>query len=207
MTDTISAQTERQPLDVPRLIRRLEALAPRVGSNGRETGDRAAFAALRRGLGKPAGEALEMFRVLYSCIPEEQLPLRREDERVVFLVASLFALHPLSWSDARRGRWQSNLGASLRQLAEQSASDGPERRVAALLNSDEADLPHHLRGIISLLRSAKNPVPVDWVQLVWDLQRWPNADRGVQRRWAMSFWGGRRTAEAPTEQAADEANE
>lgn len=190
MTDPASAQTERPGAYVPRMIRGLERLAPRVGPDGKEIGDRAAMAALRRGLGKAPGEAPEMFPVLLPLLPQEGLS--RRDEWVAYLVASLFALHPLSWPEAAGERGRHDLGASLRRLAEQTDSEGPERRLVALLNSEPDDLPHHLRGIISLLRAAKTPVPVDWVQLAWDLRRWDDRERTVQRRWATSFWGGRR---------------
>lgn len=195
MTGTPPAQTERVRLDGSRLIRELQALVPRVSPNGKELGDRAALAALRRGLGKEPGEAPDVFPVLLPILPDGELS--RWDERVAYLVASLFALYPDAppWPEAARERWQRNLGASLRRLAEQTDSEGPERRFVALLNSDVADLSHHLRGVVSLLKSAKQPIPVDWVQLTWDLQRWNDAERRVQKRWAGAFWGGRRLPE------------
>lgn len=206
MTETAPPPPERRGLYVPNFIRELEKLAPRIGPDGKETGDRAALAALRRGLGKDPGEAPEMFPVLYSRIPEEYLPLPPWERRIVFMVAALFALYPDSppWPEPSRQRWQRNLGASMRQLADQTNSDGPERRFVALLNSDDDDLPQHLRGIIGLLKSAKSPVPVDWVRLIWDLRRWNIADRAVQHDWAAAFWGGRRVQETTDEPNTEE---
>jgi CRISPR system Cascade subunit CasB len=205
MSETSPARAEREPLDVARLMRELVKLVPRVGPDNKESGDRAALAALRRGLGKAPGEAPEMFPVLYSRIPEDQLPLPRRERRIVFLVASLFALYPDAppWPESARERWQSNLGASLRELAKQTDSNGPERRFVALLNSDEDDLPHHLRGIVDLLESAKSPVSVDWVRLFWDLRDWNDGDRTVQHSWASAFWGGQRVQEAANETESD----
>jgi CRISPR system Cascade subunit CasB len=206
MTETAPARAERQPLDERCLMRELQKLVPRDRADGTESGDRAALAALRRGLGKAPGEAPEMFPVLYARIPEEQLPLPHWEQPTVFLVASLFALYPDAppWPEASRAPWQRNFGASLRQLAEQTDSDGPERRFVALLNSDDDDLPHHLRRIVSLLKSAKPPVPVDWVLLIRDLRDWNYTDRRVQHHWASAFWGGRRVRETPDDPDADE---
>lgn len=208
MTETPPLQTAREPLQVHDLIRELGKLVPRVSQDGKKrTGDRAALAALRRGLGKEPGEAPEMFAVLYSRIPEEQLPLSPRDEPIIFLIASLFALYPDAppWPEAARERQQRSLGASLRHLSDQAGSDGPERRLVALLNSDVADLPHHLRGIIALLKSAKHPIPVDWVRLTWDLRQWTDAERTVQKAWAIAFWGGKQTqAETDTESTDDQ---
>lgn len=202
MTGTSPPQTERVRLDAPRLIRELESLVPHVDPDGKEKGDRAALAALRRGLGKEPGEAPDVFPVLLPILPEGQLS--RWDERIAYLVASLFALYPDAppWPESSRAHWQRNLGASLRQLADQTDSEGPERRFVALLNSDVDDLPHHLRGIIALLKSAKSPVPVDWVRLIWDLRGWSNPERRVQKDWAGAFWGGRRLQETTDAPAA-----
>ena len=147
-----------------------------------------------------------MFAVLLPLLPEGELS--RRDERVAYLVASLFALYPDAppWPETSRERWQRNLGASLRQLAAQTDSEGPERRFVALLNSDVDDLPHHLRDIIALLKSAKSPVPVDWVRLIWDLRGWNIPERRVQKDWAGAFWGGRRLRETTDESTTDEAD-
>jgi CRISPR system Cascade subunit CasB len=64
-----------------------------------------------------------------------------------------------------------------------------ERRFVALLNCHQDDLDHHLRQAVSLLKS--KDAPVDWAELLKDIQRWDNDDRLVQRRWARAFWGGR----------------
>lgn len=167
-------------VSVPRLIRGLRALA-----EPEERANRAALAALRRGLGKRPGEAPEMFPVLIPLLPQGRL--RQRDEECAYTVAALFAMHPASWDGAEDGRRRRNLGASLRRLRDAADSDGPERRMVALLNSDGADLPEHLRGIVALLRG--KDVPIDWTQLTYDLLAWNLAGREVQRRWASSFWG------------------
>jgi CRISPR system Cascade subunit CasB len=201
MSDTAPVLASGQTLDIVHFVSQLQRLVPRETVTGEQRGDRAALAALRRGLGKEPGEAPEMFPVLLPILPEA--PLSQHDERVVYLVASLFALYPDAprWPEAASERHQRNFGASLRQLADQTESDGPERRLTALFNSDLSDLPHHLRGIIALLRSASTPVPVDWVQFTNDLRRWNNPSRPVQRRWATAFWGGRQ-AQAETNETS-----
>jgi CRISPR type I-E-associated protein CasB/Cse2 len=42
-------------------------------------------------------------------------------------------------------------------------------------------------------------VPVNWNQLLWDLQNWEKREDpkySVQKKWARSFWGGRQSAES-----------
>jgi CRISPR system Cascade subunit CasB len=143
--------------------------------------DRAALAALRRGLGKRPGEAAEMFPLVVPWLPSTASSYRQDD---YFLVAALFAAHQKSWSPA--DGVPSNLGASFRKLADSVASESIEKRFVALLNSEREDLPEHLRYAISLL--ATHDVPVDWSQLLRDLGGWGWESRSVQRAWAQAFW-------------------
>lgn len=180
MNQSASRPEELERLHVPRLIDGLRRLAEPP-----ERADRAALAALRRGLGKKPGEAPEMFPVLLRLLPVG--PMWRRHTACAYTIASLFAMHPESWDGPGNGRWSRNLGASLRQLQEGPESGGPERRVVSLLNSKDENLPEHLRGIVSLLRSRQ--VPVDWKQLAYDILQWTDPEREVQQRWATAFWG------------------
>ncbi|MBA3416703.1 MAG: type I-E CRISPR-associated protein Cse2/CasB [Chloroflexia bacterium] len=175
-----------------RLLKRLATL--------HEEKDRAALAALRRGLGKPPGRAPEMWPVLLPYLPET-IPRRVLDRCLV--IAALFASHPEPW-DGPEEPWARNLGASLRRFDEaqlrgdpldKAPSPGIQRRLVALLKSEEAELPDRLRHAVALLKSGD--VPVHWGQLLTDLGRWTVPDRPVQRAWARSFWGGR-GLDAPT---------
>lgn len=147
-------------------------------------------AILRRGLGKSLGESFDAYRVLPGWLASGNQGF--EDN--CFLVATLFALHPLSLEADPEGRQSTNLGASFRRLMDQVGRESVEARFVALLNSHADDLPLHLRHIVSLLRSAKVPVPVDWGQLLHDLEYWSHDSRSVQRAWARAYW---RTAPTP----------
>jgi CRISPR type I-E-associated protein CasB/Cse2 len=144
--------------------------------------DRAALAALRRGLGKPPGAAPELHRYV---VPWLLTPASHRDADY-YLVAALFA----DWHQGERtpARWEGSLGQSFRSLAAQmgGGTDGVERRFRGILACHRDDLPQHLRHAVSLLRT--HAVPVDWVRLLTDLPRWDHLDRPVQRRWARDFW-------------------
>jgi len=138
--------------------------------------DRAALAHLRRGLGKPPGSVVGMYRLVQPWLPDN-LPQRRED--VFYLVAALFAAHPEPGGHG-------DLGGNFAKLAAKRDSESIEKRFVAIVNSHEDELPNHLRHAMSLL--AADSIPVDWVQLLLDLQRWTHPERFVQRRWARSHW-------------------
>lgn len=147
-----------------------------------ERDDRGALAALRRGLGKEPGTAPEMYPHVMRFNPSAY------DERSYFLVASLFALWHQG-SPPRGGPTPRNFGDSFRQVAQQSQSESIDRRFVALLNADRDELPDHLRHAVSLMRSAGQPVRVNWDQLLRDLRYWDSERRTVQRAWARGFWG------------------
>lgn len=163
-------------------IARLQELANRQ--------ERGALAALRRGLGQPPGTTPEMYRYVEPFLVQNR---SLEQERAYYLVASLFALHPVSIN-------YGNLGAHLRacEPRDKPASDALERRFTALLASHPEDLPDTLRQAVSFLKS-KEQQPVNWNQLFWDLQKWDSEDRRVQKGWANAFWGRERSAQVPTE--------
>jgi len=157
--------------------------------------DRAALAALRRGLGKAPGEAAEMCRYVDPWLPSSPKPW---EDSAYYLVASLFGLHPTPWPGGGHDAWKTNLGASFATLAGERGQERVERRFVALLNSDREDLPSHLRHCIGLLRT--DDVPVDWVQLLRDVQRWDAPGGRVHRQWANAFWG-----QGATEGSSDSA--
>lgn len=177
--------------------------------------NRAALAQLRRTLGKKPDEAVPAFPYLAGWTDGLQ---NRWQIECYFLVASLFALHAVpakqrSWHHGRgKGEAPRNFGASWRKLVDGKRDDDGEmpdedeakmtsldRRLTTLLVSRRADLPARLRHAVQLL--ATNNIPVDWVQLLYDLMRWDAGDwkqqswsksdyktMSPQRAWAQAFW-------------------
>lgn len=154
--------------ETPLLIRHLQDLAKRE--------NRAALAALRRGLGKPPGSVPETFPHVTPYVPPSDNKYGRDWP--YYLVASLFALHPESGAPG-------NMGWTCRQLGDHPSA---EVRFKALLNSRQQELPNRLRQVVSLASSAKRQTPVDWALLLRDLRSWTHPDRWVQRNWARSYW-------------------
>jgi len=116
-------------------------------------------------------------------------------------VAALFAWHQGSWRNDDGWQGATNLGASLHRLAAGAEGDSVERRFVALLNSHAEDLSKHLRHAVGLLKA--NEIPIDWAQLLHDIQGWEWQSRQVQREWAKSFWGDDRAQAAAPPAGAD----
>jgi CRISPR system Cascade subunit CasB len=141
-----------------------------------EREDRAALAALRRGLGHEYG-VVEMYPHVVPFIPEDD-----RHHRYYFLVAALFALHP-----DRPTRLGESMGRTFARIGEARGNmESVERRFVALLGAHAADVGEHLRHAISLARS--NGVGVDYAKLLNDLLWWSHPERRIQLQWARDFW-------------------
>ncbi len=154
--------------------------------------DRGALAALRRGLGQPPGFAPEMLRFVVPFLPERPSAWH---ERTLYMLASLFALHP-----AHTG--EGNLGDHFARLKSED-NTALERRFTALLAAHPDELDIHLRRAVAMFKS--KDIPVNWDQLLKDCLAWSHPERQarVRRRWAMRFWRVQpvATSESETEQA------
>jgi CRISPR system Cascade subunit CasB len=153
-----------------------------------EREDRAALAALRRGLGKPPGRAPEMYRHVEPLLPRD---MSRDRMDAFYLIAALFAWHQRDWtrSDDPKQPRDRDLGASfatIRDSSDASHADSSEKRFTALLSCRREELPVHLRQTVGLLLSKE--VRIDWTKLLLDVQRWHSPDHRVQRQWARSYW-------------------
>jgi CRISPR system Cascade subunit CasB len=191
--------TDHERAFVEHLIRLLGAENPTAGAKP----DRAALAALRRGLGKEPGEAAEMFPYVIPWCGNE--PEHRQND--YFLVAALFASHQGRRGPhaAASGVQRNNLGGSFEALAKKAESGSIERRFVALLNASREDLTTHLRYAISLLKA--HEIGVDWAQLLHDLRGWEWSGRPVQRRWAEGYWYADYTTGGQSNPTSDDGNQ
>lgn len=155
--------------------------------------NRGALASLRRGLGQPPGTAAEMYRYVEPFLGADA----RYKEDAYYLVAALFALHPESTDFG-------DMGSHMAAARAEGNEDALERRFTALLAAHPDDLPDYLRQAVSFLKS--KDIPINWNELLRDLQGWGREDRFVQKKWARSFWGGRQLAKTET-QSSEEKGE
>jgi CRISPR system Cascade subunit CasB len=156
----------KKPIEYP-FIASLEKL--------RDEKDRASLAKLRRGLGKKMGTP-EMYPYVVPYLPN--FP---KEQAHYFLVASLFAIHPV---ESPKGI---SMGKVFKRIWEENdRSDSLEKRFTNLLAADAEDIGGPLRHIVSLSKSRN--VPIDYHRLLYDLKNWEHHDRFVQLNWARDFW-------------------
>jgi len=160
--------------------------------------DRGALAALRRGLGRPPGSSREMDSHVLPYLPPGT---SEKQEDAYYIVGALFAFWHQG-NDTVNPNPPANIGASLHVMVKQDvaadtsnrkpedkwkdAERRTEKRLVTLLNCHQDDLPDHLRHTIGLLKSKE--IPINWLQLLNDVQNWQRESRDVQRQWARQFW-------------------
>jgi CRISPR system Cascade subunit CasB len=142
----------------------------------REQEDRGALASLRRGLGKPPGSTPETFALVIPRLPEGAT---KWEEKIYFVIASLFALHPSPEGEG-------DMGDVFRRIYSKTESESIESRFVAMLRAHKEDLPEHLRHAVALAKS--HDVPINWNELIIDLRKWYWTNLTTQQKWARSFW-------------------
>ena len=160
--------------------------------------NRAALAALRRGLGQPPGSVPEMFPYVVRFLPKKAYP-NSWTEQSYYLIAALYALHPESIG-------KGNLGTHFARTLDPNPdlNAAVERRFITLLTAHPDDLAAYLRQAISFLKSRQKPVVINWHQLMGDVLAWgyPEGQNRVQKQWAAQFWKWRDDEEKEPETAA-----
>jgi CRISPR system Cascade subunit CasB len=82
---------------------------------------------------------------------------------------------------------RSNFGKSVKGLAGNTDSEGPERRFKALLDTSLENLHIPLAALVRLMKT--KGIAIDYPQLIVDLIRWDHPDQYIQDKWARTFWG------------------
>ena len=155
----------------------------------RVAGEAGALAALRRGVGRPLEESPDSWPYVLAVVGT-----RRWREPAAHLVLGLYALHHQSKSANALNREDWTLGRAGHVLkthrgTQGGSAEGVERRFQAILASETVDaIAVHLRGLVTLLRSAD--IPLDYPRLYRDLCSWLSPERRerVCLSWARDFF-------------------
>lgn len=175
--------------------------------------DRAALSDLRKDVGKSPNKAIFAMKYLAQWTRDFNDPW---DTECFYCVGTLFAVYQQkigknenmrkSWHHEENLRFnERNFGASFFKLEEKMREEKAnsenkqeklktlEQRFTTVIRSKRAELPVRLRHAVLLLASYE--IPIDWVELLYDLMRWkhfesPFVKGGIspQRSWSQSFW-------------------
>lgn len=176
---------------------------------------RAQLARLRNALEAPLSARPEVFATVFTKLPED-LEGRGEEpneaELAIHTAVCLYAIHQQSRSEQPMhvqsdGNRRRSLGYGVSMLGKIAVGEEQDkpivRRFNAIITADGfAEIRHHLRGIVQLLRSGRDgkPVPLDYALLAADLYelQFPARRDGVRLRWSRDALRVRREQEQET---------
>ena len=150
--------------------------------------DGAVLAALRRGVGRPAGTVPEMWPHYRELTADGRATRRLHAEH---LTMALFAVHQQSKPQPvhQQGVGVGTAMAALRDSGRFSA-EAVDRRFASFATATSlAEAGTHLRGLITQLRDLEQG-RLDYTQLFHDLVDWqdPELTGTVRRRWGSQYF-------------------
>jgi CRISPR system Cascade subunit CasB len=151
------------------------------------------LAALRRGLGRDAGEVPQIWPFYCSLRSDGSLTKQLRAEHVAL---TLFAVHQQA-KDQPMHRSGVGLGTALlavRRSGKYSPEAVDRRFAAAATATSVAELTGHLRGLVTQLRAVgqdgQRGQGLDYTQLVNELRDWQHPERlgRVRRRWGGQYF-------------------
>ncbi|MEU9338066.1 type I-E CRISPR-associated protein Cse2/CasB [Streptomyces sp. NPDC048290] len=155
------------------------------------------LAALRSGLGRPAGTVPALWRFYTSPVDGRVTPELEAEHAAL----SLYGLHQQSQSRPMH-QPGSHIGTALRTLHRggRFSEEAVDRRVAAAVHASSVTaLVYRLRGLVTQLRSVD--APLDYDRLLQDITRWHYAEsrQSVRRDWGLAYhaWNARGGKESP----------
>lgn len=188
--------------------RRIGGTKTREGLQSRylrnESRARGELAALRKGASRSPGELPEIWELTRVEVPESAGDAPTREEIAVHTAMTLYAVHQQSRTEHMFSPGV-GLGSAAHDLVGRDEENPSARaRFNALVTSTTvAELRHHLRGFVSLLRA--RGIALDHAMLADDVLRFqqPGGARSVRLNWARQYY----SLPAETPPAADTASD
>lgn len=196
------AQAGGAPPEARRQERRLTKNAGRLvdrrigGSRGlqaryldNESRARGELAALRKGASRSPGELPEIWELTRVEVPDGAGDAPTWEEIAVHTAMTLYAVHQQSRTEPMFSPGV-GLGRAARRLIGPPDEENPSARArfnALVTSTTVAELRHHLRGFVSLLRA--RGIALDHAMLADDVLRFqqPGGARSVRLNWARQY--------------------
>ena len=154
-----------------------------------ESRARGELAALRKGASRSPGEPPEIWELTRVEVPESAGDAPTWEEIAVHTAMTLYAVHQQSRTEHMFSPGV-GLGRAARRLIGPPDEENPSARArfnALVTSTTVAELRHHLRGFVSLLRA--RGIALDHAMLADDVLRFqqPGGARSVRLNWARQY--------------------
>ena len=155
-----------------------------------ESRARGEMAALRKGASRDSGELPEIWELTSVEIPEYASDAPTREEIAVHTAMTLYAVHQQSRTEPMFAPGR-GLGRAARSLIGPPDEENPSARArfnALVTSTTVAELRHHLRGFVSLLRA--RGIALDHAMLADDVLHFqqPGGAKKVRLAWARQYY-------------------
>ena len=155
-----------------------------------ESRARGELAALRRGVSRSPGELPEIWELTRVEVPDGAGDAPTWEEIAVHTAMTLYAVHQQSRTEHMFSPGV-GLGSAARRLIGSPDEENPSARArfnALVTSTTVAELRHHLRNLVSLLRS--RGIALDHAMLADDIVRFqrPGGAKSVRLAWARQYY-------------------
>ena len=155
-----------------------------------ESRARGEMAALRKGASRDSGELPEIWELTSVEIPEYASDAPTREEIAVHTAMTLYAVHQQSRTEHMFSPGV-GLGSAARRLIGSPDEENPSARArfnALVTSTTVAELRHHLRSFVSLLRA--RGIALDHAMLADDVLRFqqPGGAKQVRLTWARQYY-------------------
>lgn len=156
---------------------------------------KAILAKIRRTIGKPLNETVDIWSFVFPELPEDFLGKSNPsaEERSILTAMQLFALHSQGADESvflKDSKPYQNIGYSLSFLRTKDMAESTDRRFNAMITATDFDeLIYHLRHLISILKSKKTESKVDYAKLADDFYWFlKGSEENVRLKWARQYY-------------------
>ncbi len=158
---------------------------------------KAMLAKLRRGAGKAPFEVPEIWEVTMADLPDS-LVSKHGDIRsnaspadwAVHVALTLYAMHQQG-ETASVSREGTSFASAMRAIVTENNKEAVKRRFDAIITADNlAELSHHARSMVQIIKSSGKSLTVDYPALAKDLYQfqYPDGRSQVRLRWGRDFY-------------------
>lgn len=156
---------------------------------------KAELANLRRGIGKKPGEIPQLWGSFLLELPEKLMSKTGEPSKAewaVYIALTMYAMHQQGNSESvHKSGYEYSLGRSVKKLVKSEDDEARIRRrfEVMALSGDMAELSHHLRCIIQLLKT-DNSIKLDYADLAKDIYLFQFEDKAdrVRLKWGQDYF-------------------
>lgn len=157
---------------------------------------RATLAKIRKTIGKPLSEAVEVWPILFSNLPENFLSSYSHpsnEELAIYTAIQFYALQPqgdLDITESEEETQHQNIGESLSQMRRGQDTTAIDRRFNVMITSETfEEFTYHLRHLLQLLKSQSPNTKVDYPSLAGDLYWYlKGKQETIRLNWARSYY-------------------